>query len=306
MQILKLISSSSSTLDCKNWSFGKLKNKARLKKSHLKMQIAKIIRIKRYSDKNIINILDNESIKHLWKDPLLRHSNILDGLFHSKVVVCESDADCRFYSAILTAVYSGSQEIIPDIMFTHCGGKHRLYVAVRALRNLDVPVCVVADFDVLNNEDPLKRIVAELGGDWSSIKDKWALVKKSVDEKRPELDSENVKEKINKLLGSVDTQLFPKDKVNEINKILKQTSAWAHAKQAGKAFIPNGEPQKAYLEIRDYFNSIGLLLVEVGELEGFCKTVGNHGPTWVNDVIEKDLKNDPELQDARDFVKKLV
>ena len=40
MQILKLISSSSSTLDCKNWSFGKLKNKARLKKSHLKMQIA--------------------------------------------------------------------------------------------------------------------------------------------------------------------------------------------------------------------------------------------------------------------------
>jgi hypothetical protein len=42
MQILKLISSSSSTLDCKNWSFGKLKNKARLKKSHLKMQIAKL------------------------------------------------------------------------------------------------------------------------------------------------------------------------------------------------------------------------------------------------------------------------
>ena len=32
---------------------------------------------------------------------------------------------------------------------------------------------------------------------------------------------------------------------------------------------------------------IGLWIVPVGELEGFCKSVGNHGPRWVQEVIER-------------------
>jgi hypothetical protein len=40
-----------------------------------------------------------------------------------------------------------------------------------------------------------------------------------------------------------------------------------------------------------------LYIVEVGELESFCKSVGNHGPKWVNEVMEKkDLQNDEELK----------
>ena len=43
-------------------------------------------------------------------------------------------------------------------------------------------------------------------------------------------------------------------------------------------------------------------MVEVGELESFCKSVGNHGPRRVNDVLIKDLANEPELNIARQFV----
>lgn len=57
----------------------------------------KIVRINRESNVNHIRILENEGVRLLWKDSILRYSNILSGLFHSKVVICESDTDCRFY-----------------------------------------------------------------------------------------------------------------------------------------------------------------------------------------------------------------
>ncbi len=42
----------------------------------------------------------------------------------------------------------------------------------------------------------------------------------------------------------------------------------------------------------------------VGELEGFCKSEGGHGPRWVQQVIEKyDLAKDDKLAPARDFIR---
>lgn len=69
MQILKLISSSSSTLDCKNWSFGKLKNKARLKKSHLKMQIA--IFLSKYT--HSVEAIERETVKAMHQAHIEPH-----------------------------------------------------------------------------------------------------------------------------------------------------------------------------------------------------------------------------------------
>lgn len=48
------------------------------------------------------------------------------------------------------------------------------------------------------------------------------------------------------------------------------------------------------------------MLVEVGQVESFVKSVGNHGPKWVNEVLPKDLANDPDLEVARNFEKKLI
>jgi hypothetical protein len=50
----------------------------------------------------------------------------------------------------------------------------------------------------------------------------------------------------------------------------------------------------------------GLFILEVGELEGFVRTIGNHGPKWANNVMEWDLVNDPELEVARQFVRNMT
>jgi hypothetical protein len=150
----------------------------------------RVIRLRRFGDVNIARELDNSRIAQLWGDPLLRYSNILDGLFHEKVVVCESDADCRFYAAVMDAIFeTKEEERKPDIMFTHCGGKARLPLVIRALKQLEVPIAIVADFDVVREEEPLRSIVEAAGGDWTIIMKDWKEVKVAVDGKKPELGS---------------------------------------------------------------------------------------------------------------------
>jgi predicted ATPase len=266
----------------------------------------KIVRIQRQGEKNKISTLDNSDIKELWSDSLLRHSNILDGLFHSKVIICESDSDCRFYSAILQSLYENDSNISPDYLFTHCGGKHRVASVIKALKKLNVDIHAILDFDVLNDKDPLKEIFEECGGNWDLIESNWKIVKSSIDAKRPELETEDLKKQLIPLIDSTTERIFPQEKIKEINSMLRKVSAWSHAKQVGKGFIPNGQPTQAYQRLITELEKVGLMVVEVGELESFVKSIGNHGPKWVNDVLLKDLSIDEELKEAREFVKKII
>lgn len=121
-----------------------------------------VIRIERVDRVNKMNILQTDKIKKLWSNPILRYSNILSGLFHEKVVVCESDYDCLFYQAIMNAIYEHKKEIAPDILFTHCGGKTRIKDIVIALKAVNVPVVAICDFDLLNDKKILDEFLHHL------------------------------------------------------------------------------------------------------------------------------------------------
>ena len=270
------------------------------------VQNLKIARVQRENNINKISVLDNSDIKELWSDSLLRHSNILDGLFHSKVVICESDSDCRFYSAVLQSIFEDDSNISPDILFIHCGGKHRVASVVKALKKLNVDINAILDFDVLNGTYPLKDIFEECGGNWNLIESDLKIVKSSIDTKRPELETEDLKKELIPLVESTTERIFPQEKIKEINSLLRKVSAWSHAKQVGKGFIPNGQPTQAYQRLIIELEKVGLMVVEVGELESFVKSIGNHGPKWVNDVLLKDFAIDEELKEAREFVKKII
>ncbi len=265
-------------------------------------QNLKIIRLNREGGINRVSVLNNSGINAIWNDSLLRHSNILDGLFHTQVIVCESDSDCRFYSAILAAVYEVTNAQIPDVLFVHCGGKHRIPTVVKALKQLNVTIKIIVDFDVLNDSSPLKDIYQEAGGTWEPVARDWKIVKDAIESKRPELETKDLKTEIDNVFASTPERIIPKEKISTIQKALKKASAWSHAKEIGKSFIPGGDATQAFERLQNYFRSTGLFIVEVGELEGFVKSVGNHGPKWVNEVLVKDLAKDNELLLARQFV----
>lgn len=267
----------------------------------------RIVRVKRDGFVNPISELKNEGIRVLWSDPLLRYSNVLDGVFHSRVIVCESDADCRFYVAIRDAMADGGQLATSgDVMFVNAGGKDRIPLVITSLRNLSVPVCAICDFDVLNAEQTLSRLFESLDGTFDSVKADWALVKSAIESKKPELQTEEVSREIGQVLSEVQDTYFPKSAAGKIRAILKRSSPWAVAKSVGKSFVPSGDPTQACNRLFSACAALGAFIVDVGEIEGWCRSVGSHGPKWTNEVLQKDLLDDPELDGARTFVKHVL
>ena len=268
----------------------------------------RVIRLRREGNVNITRVLNNAEIATLWNDPILRYSNILDGLFHEKVIVCEGDSDCRFYAAVADALYKakGADVHQPDIMFVHVGGKARIATILRALAQVSVPVATILDFDALNEETILSGVVQAIGGEWASLEADWKVVKQAIDSKKPELSADEVRTQVETVLASVGTGIFPDDAKNKIISILRRASPWQYAKEVGMQYVPSGTPSEALQRLMKKLQAIGVFLVEVGELEGLCKTVGRHGPAWVNEVLKRDLSTDPELDKARRFVQTVI
>lgn len=231
-----------------------------------------VIRINRDSHINRMSVLQNHEIKELWSNPILRYSKILDGLFHEKVVVCESDYDCLFYQAIIDAVYEYKNEISPDILFTHCGGKTRIKDVVKALKAVNVPVVAICDFDLLNKSHYFKPITASFGIDWNE-----AL--------------------------SADMKIIY-DSMNA--KSSGENDAWEQIKKVGKAGFTGNEPA-AYEKVEEVCKSAGLFVVPVGEMECFDKTINKKKKDWIYNVFEEyDLATEKKLEEARKFIQEIV
>ena len=231
-----------------------------------------VIRINRDSNINRMSVLQNDKIKKLWGNPILRYSNILSGLFHEKVVVCESDYDCLFYQAIMNAIYEYKNEIAPDILFTHCGGKTRIKDVVSALKAVNVPVAAICDFDILNASQNFKLITASFGIDWEVVL-------------------------------SADMKIIY-DSMNAKNS--SANNAWDQIKKVGKAGFTGNEPV-AYEKVEAVCKSAGLFVVPVGEMECFDKTVNREKKDWVHHVLENyDLATEEKLEEARKFVQVIV
>lgn len=266
----------------------------------------RIIRIRRDGNVNHVRELNREMTRAVANDTLIRFSRVFDGIFFEHVIVCESDADCMLYQSTLELpCISGDRK--PDVLFVHSAGKHRMAKMAATLKALDVPVSVIADIDVLNDGGTLRNLVEKLGGDWSGIQPFWKAVYDSVVATRPPLNAAQVSGLIaEELDGVADTGEFPKAKENAIKRVFKTVSPWSALKLSGRGALPGGEPTRQFDQLVTALQKIGLWIVPVGELEGFCKSIGSHGPGYVERVLEeRSLETDEELADLRSFIGKI-
>ena len=267
----------------------------------------RIIRMQRRENSNYVKELSKEKTASIAHDTLTRYSGVFKGIFYRNVIIAESDSDCLFYSALLnTKAVSGFTE--PDVLFIHASGKHRMAQLADTLRSLDVPVSVIADIDILNEETAIKNLFEKLGGVWTDISGHWQAIKTGVESTSPPLNAGQVKNLVLSELDKVgDLEKFPKENERNINNIFRSVSAWDAVKRSGRSALRGAQTISHFDQLVDKASTKGLWIVPVGELEGFCRSIdARHGPAFAQKVIEeRDLENDLELRDAREFVAKI-
>ena len=115
-----------------------------------------------------------------------------------------------------------------------------------------------------------------------------------------------VKREIETVLKGIAEPLFPPAAKKQIQTILRRSSPWSNAKSVGIQFLPSGQPHQACRRLLGTLEASRVFVVPVGELEGFARSAGGHGPAWVAEVLKQDLSIACELEQARQFGESLL
>jgi hypothetical protein len=262
-----------------------------------------VVRIKREDDRNPVAVLGHDEIREVWRDPLLRASQTLSGLFHPGVVACEADGDALFYSAALDAEREHQGRGAHDYLFAYASTKARLAVIACSMRALGVPCAVIADLDVLRDAALLQSIVEALGGVWDDgLRTPWNTVRGAVTALEHNPTKVFVEERVQAVLRIAPGPSITRQEAERIRDAVKIEDGWAQLKRSGIGGIPQGNPSAAAQDLIDRLGAIGLFVVPVGELERWVPDVGGHGPSWVSNVLANARQNDAS---PREFVRQL-
>jgi len=197
-------------------------------------------------------ILSNEKLSVLMRNPLLRSTGVLSGLFYESVIVTESDTDRAFYQEINERLLRFKPEWgIRNCLFLNAQNKQTVSQIIRPLRELGIPAAAIVDIDILK----------EGGTVWGSFLDGGCvpeITKRSLDQSRALLNK----------------------RFQELNLDMKRNG--------GIEQLPSCDRSSAedlFSQIEEY----GLFSLRFGELESWLKVLGvtGHGPKWLIDIFEK-------------------
>ncbi len=258
-----------------------------------------IVRIRRDGNKNSVTVMDNNQVRHLWRDPLLRTSSVLSSLFGEITIFCEGETDARFFKVLLDATRGERRE--SDYQFHHVGGKDRIAEVVKALRALNVPVIAIVDIDILADQNGFKRLYESFGGQIEELQADLQIISSAISSKR-KLNYAEFAEKVEKIAQTaLKSKDIGEDMLSALTVIKREASVWQQIKMGGRIEF-NGENLKAFDRIADKAMALGLIINPEGELEGFCRTVSRARKSeWLSRVVEMDVAKEKDFESARKF-----
>lgn len=219
-----------------------------------------IVRLTYRDNSATARILPNDDILKLMRNPLLRSTGVMSGLFYESVIVTEADTDRAFYEEINERLLRFKPELgIPNCLFINAQNKQTVQTIICPLRELGIPVVGIVDVDILK----------EGGSVWTNFL-KGGFV--------PEISQQP--------LSHIRASL--KKKLEETGQDMKR--------HGGIEILDQNDKQAA-IDLFDQLDAYGLFTVRNGELESWLKPLNasGHGPSWLIDIFEK-MGEDPDQQ----------
>jgi len=203
-------------------------------------------------------VLPSVELLELMRNPLLRSTGVLNGLFYEFVVVTESDADRAFYQEVNERLLRFKPEWgIPNCLFINAQNKQTIHTILRPLRQLGIPAAGVVDIDVLK----------EGGTNWTNV-----------------LSGASIPDIAHGALATLRAAVK-----------LAMDKTGRDMKRDGGIGILDVADQEAARNLLEQLAGYGIFVVPHGELEAWLKTLGatGHGPNWLIDIFQK-MGEDPD------------
>lgn len=217
-----------------------------------------IVRLTYRDEQATARVLPNNEILRLMRNPLLRSTRVLEGLFYEFVVVTEADADRAFYQEINNRLLLLKPDWgIANCLFINAQNKQTVRTILKPLRELGIPTVGIVDIDILKDG----------GGEWTGFL-KSGFV--------PDISHQSQSE----IRGA-------------LNKKLKATGS--DMKRDGGLELLEEADREAAGNLFDQLEDYGLFVVRNGELESWLPVLqaSGHGPTWLIEAFEK-MGEDPD------------
>lgn len=216
-----------------------------------------IVRLTYRSGSATARLLSNQNILSLMRNPLLRSTGVISGLFFESVVVTEADSDRAFYEEVNERLLRLKPDRgIPNCLFLNAQNKQTIQTIIQPLRALGIPAAGIVDIDILK----------EGGAVWSNF-----LISASV----PEIERNSLA-------------------IARSNLKQRFDATGKNMKRDGGIDLLNSDDHEAARNLFERLSEYGLFVVQGGELESWLKGLqaSNHGPSWLIEVFEK-MGEDP-------------
>lgn len=247
-----------------------------------------VYRLNRNGDDTTFKLIPPDATENLTKSPMLSSQRVLEAIFHKAVIVCEADADRIVYQTVST-LHHNNQEIL----FVYSHNKQTLKDVASLLIATQIPVGVISDIDLLNDETDFKNLFFAVTQKEIPIEllGKRTEIAKSVDNTSEQQALEKLKENVVELLE----QLNKNDHnlggaKGALNRIRKDTSKWTFPKKYGlEGFEEAIRPKVA--ELLEELNEKNIFIIPVGELEGWMDLGTSRKNNWIvlalNEIFAK-------------------
>jgi predicted ATPase len=203
-------------------------------------------------------ILEQSKLLHLMRNPLLRSTGVLEGLFYEAVVVTEAAADRAFYQEVNERLRADSdQRGMGNCLFINAQNKQTVWDIVKPLRDLGIPAVGVVDLDMLKD----------------------SVIKMLQSASVPSVQQQP----LSTLAASI---RFALDQV---------TPDW---KTTGGISLLSGETAEAARNLFEQLESYGIFIVRSGELESWLAALGvpTKKEHWLRRMFER-MGEDPAAPD---------
>lgn len=264
-----------------------------------------IIRVEREGNINNGYLLNSDDIQTLWAKPLLKSSGAIAGIFHEGVIVCEGDADCRFYEAIQNRMEDQEFFTKPiDLYYVHGGTKGEIATLTRSYKALNVKTAAIVDFDILQNEQEFRILCAAMKINFNLIQAKYNSSKSSLDELPPIKDVKTICSGIDDILkDALATGSLESAHKKEINSLLRDAAKWSTAKQLGITKLRGGTYSNCQ-QMLEICAQHGLFIVPNGELESWWRAGPGEKNEWAIKALDQ-IKEGLPFTEAEDLVTKV-